>query len=195
MADIQIVSNIMTLLGRQPITSIQDDDWGPIIDAQVDQVFVILLEVHNWQFALKHVQLTRSTTNSNPDYAFEYPLPADFLTLDEVYQSFLDGSVVKSGELIFYKDYSVEGDSLFSDRSPLVITYVSNDITLASRSKVFQQALSYFVAAQLAPVLLGNFDKAEGYLQYYQRFLEQARAVDYKSLGRPQRWRQIRRSL
>jgi hypothetical protein len=36
MADIQIVSRAMNLLGRQPVTSIQDDDWGPIINAQAD---------------------------------------------------------------------------------------------------------------------------------------------------------------
>jgi len=195
MAAISIVSNTLTLMGRKPITSIDDDDWGPVIDAQIDRKFKILLLKDDWNFSMSYKTLAQSTTTSNPIYQFEYPLPADFLKLIEVYVPFTDGEgVIRVGDPIAYHQYLVERN-LFSNETSILIRYVSSNINLALTNDAFIQALSYFAASESAPQLMNAPSKYLEYAQQYMYYIGLAKKIDVKSQGKLRTWRRIRRTI
>ena len=178
MADIQIVSRTMNLLGRQPITSIQDDDWGPIINAQADSANRIILEKHKWNFSRKFLLLQPKTTNSNPRWNLEYQLPSDFINRIELLDSFDDNGTIKSGQPIPYDEYEIT-NNLFTNRENIILFYTSTSEDTAARSATYIEALAYKIASELAPILLNNASMAEYYNEKFIYYLDEARIVDY----------------
>ncbi len=178
MADIQIVSRAMNLLGRKPVTSIQDDDWGPIINAQADSANKILLEKFKWNFSRKFTLLAQKTTNSNPRWNFEYQLPSDFVNRVELLTSFDDDGTVKVGQPIPYDEYEIT-DNLYTNREDVVLFYTATSDETATRSATYIECLAYKVASELAPVLLNNASMSEYYNGKYLYYLDEARIVDF----------------
>jgi len=168
----------MNLLGRQPITSIQDDDWGPTINAQADAANKILLEKFKWNFSRKFTLLAPKTTNSNPRWNLEYQLPSDFVNRVDLLTSFDDGGTIKAGQSIPYDEYEIT-DNLYTNREEIILFYTATSEETATRSATYIECLAYKVASELAPVLLNNPSMAEYYNSKHLYYLDEARIVDY----------------
>ena len=194
MADIQIVSRTMNLLGRQPITSIQDDDWGPIINAQADSANRIILEKYKWNFSRKFLLLQPKTTNSNPRWNFEYQLPPDFINRVDLLTSFLDGTTIKAGESIPYDKYEIT-DNLYTNREDIILFYTATSEDTATRSATYIECLAYKIASELAPILLNNASMAQYYNEKHMYYLDEARNVDFGITALQDTWFIEKRSI
>jgi hypothetical protein len=194
MADIQIVSRAMNLLGRQSITSIQDDDWGPIINAQAESANRIILEKFKWNFSRKFLLLQPKTTNSNPRWNLEYQLPTDFINRVDLLTSFDDNGTIKVGQSIPYDEYEIT-DNLYTNREDIILFYTATSEETATRSATYIEALAYKIASELAPILLNNASMAQYYNEKHMYYLEEARNVDFGITALQDNWFIEQRSI
>lgn len=188
MNNIAIVSRVLNLLGRPSITSVSDDPWGNVIDSYTTQLYKVVVGDFDWSFATKYYVLDQSLINSNPRFDYAYVVPTDLQRLVDAYKYTYDenSKPVSQGKLSL-TEFVVE-DMLYTNVDGVMLQYISTNITLYDRSSLFIEALSYFIAAEVAPVLLEKPDFASFYTQKAEFYLAKAKSLDSKNKHDYQSW-------
>tara|TARA_R110000824_G_scaffold15883_3_gene66592 strand:+ start:29340 stop:29960 length:621 start_codon:yes stop_codon:yes gene_type:complete len=136
-----------------------------------------VLADHNWNFATKRVGLTDISSDpmSPTTWGFRYDYPSDCLKIQEVER------LLKTNTPVPYRIEAEDDGSGLSiltdlDEARAIYTFDATNATLFSPG--FVQALSWYLASELAPALSGDETIQEAALTVYRNTLAGARAAD-----------------
>lgn len=127
-----------------------------------DLVRTEMLEPANWRFAIKRAALAE-VTNTSTAWAYAYARPSDCLNpkrvlrVGTVLTVFTQDDVQLSPNDDDSAEFSVEGDTLFSNEPDAVLLYTYDVTDTTKFTPGFTSALSYLLASYLAgPIIKGN---------------------------------------
>ncbi len=173
MADskVDICNSALTKLGAPRITSItQDTPAARHCNAQFDNIRKEVLRAHWWNFAIARVELAQ-VSGTTPAYGFDYyyQLPSDCLrVLSEENDKYVGSNT-----------WRVEGSRrIASSLSTMKIKYIQNVTDVAQFDPVFDEAMAYRLAADLAYPLLQDRVMMTDMMQLYRQQLAHARFLD-----------------
>lgn len=165
-----IAAQAFRLMELGPISSFADDTPQAQDAAQQYPVArKLCLETCDWSFASRIADLPEAirpeTTPISAAFPFLYRLPADCLRVREMINPCVD--------------WRLDGDFLRADRSgPLPIRYTRDLETETRFPAIFAEAVSWRLAAMLAPRWVGAANKISLLEQGAERALKQAMRTD-----------------
>lgn len=155
------------------IEDFDDDQAEAIIARDVwDQAVGKTLERHEWQFAMKGVELARSAVVPAVRYAYAYTLPGDFVRL---------GAVAANSNMAPVLDqedgFVVRDDGLWSNAERVFIEYVYNAPAIGTWPHRFVDVLVADLASVMASPLKSTAER-ERLEQLADKRLRIGRAID-----------------
>lgn len=144
-------------------------DSTPEADACEAEYYAVrdmLLEEHNWQWAVKYSTLAADATAPAWYWNVQYTLPNDFITLLNL-----------EAEEISY-EITDDGMLMTNETAPLKIRYISREEDVTRFPQLFKQALIAKLAAHLAMALAKDLKRVDYLEQRYDRLIADARFSD-----------------
>lgn len=179
-----IANYALGILGSKRISDINDttNKNARFTLLHYDQARREALRAHRWNFACRRVTLSQHADPPNWGYSYQYPLPADFIRLDQVNEvdawsnQRADWFEIESG--LDANDNPI-GTVLLIESSAVRIRYVADIEDVSRFDPLFTQALSVLLASKCARAITGS-DSREGELrqQYEQIDLPAAMQAD-----------------
>lgn len=139
---VQIISHALTLLGRKPISSLNNQgDLVNSADQAFDLLYTSVLSTSFWRFATTISELAKLNEVPIGKYwLYSYMLPSDYLKLVHLYPPIYDFELYKNSRL--YSNYN-------NDTCPLYVEYIFKpDETLLP--SYFVKYFAYELASYLA---------------------------------------------
>lgn len=164
---VQIASNALLLLGDNPINSFDEDsDRARLASNLWDNARQAILRRHPWNCAIKRVALAPDSTAPAFDWAYQFPLPGDWLRTLYV------------GQARAPDPYKIEGRMILSDANPLYLEYVFDNEDVASWDAMLAEAMQRYMAFSMAyPITKSNTTRDSIYKEMELLFRD-ARTVD-----------------
>lgn len=176
--DVDICNLSLDLLKQRPIVSIDPPDsitealcarWYP-------QKRRATLRSHPWNFAIKRIQLTPSSTET-PDFGYThaYILPSDWIRYMGRYEDTGNLSPADSN------DYEIEnGQYLFdgADATSINLRYIFDKETVADFDALFVDLLVVELAIAMAPKFSGTENRLKVLAEMRIEIQGEARAID-----------------
>jgi len=139
-----ICNAALTKIGGNLITSIDDDSVeARLCKERFDQVLDMLLEDHEWNFAMVRASLALLSSTPDWGYDYEFQLPSNPYCLRVV-------------EVEDDYEYKIEGRKLLSDEDTINIKYVKRIDDLTELSPEFIESLTYSLAMELDYYINGS---------------------------------------
>lgn len=178
-SQVEICNQALTKLGASRITSLLDNSkQAQTLNAIYEVKRDAELAAAPWSFAIERAKLPASSTAPAFEWAYAYPLPADYLAMVQVGDSFVfysSGNGEQDGGPLF----AIEGGQVLSNQaSPLSIRYVKRVTTAGSYPALFVEALACRLAAEACEALTQNASKRQQAWQERQQALREARRVN-----------------
>ena len=169
-SEVGIVNNALLKLGENPISSFEENSKAARLAQETYADYRdALLRDHPWNFALRRVGLSASTTTPTWGYDNAFPLPTEpsyCLRVVEV-QNPND------------KAWRIEGRTIVTDMgAPLNILYVQRVGDPNEMDSDFRDALSSFLAMNWAERLTKSADVYSMMTQQFNLKIKPARSVD-----------------
>lgn len=171
-----VVNIALRRIGANRISNLQVDTQKEAVAARdlYDEARRDLLNMHNWNFAIKRDQLTVSATTPEFGWDYAYPLPEDFVRMIGVHPHDSDDAIV---------EYKLEFQSsddrvLVTNSNQVYIKYVFDQEDCNLMSAAFRDTLAWRLARDLAAALsksTASMDKAD---QMYTKTLSRAKSID-----------------
>lgn len=169
-----ICNSALAKVGAERILSLDENSVNArLCKEQYAKVLNDLLRAHPWNFAIKRVQLSASTTEPVFGYAYKYGLPNDCLRV----------LGVEFEETI---EWVKEGRFILSDYETMKIRYVSSDIQPGDFDTNFAEALATRLAADICFSLNQSTSLKDTLTKEAEFRLAQARSFDAQE-GSPPR--------
>jgi len=124
-----------------------------------------VLAIYPWNFATKRLTLQQSVTTPVYGYLYAYPLPADYIKLQDMQDSDLYA-------------YEIESGSIVTDAATCKIKYTYEVTDSGSFSEAFSMLLSHRLAAMMAIAITGKRTLAADMWQLYDQVEIQFFSVD-----------------
>jgi hypothetical protein len=178
-SEVEVCNLALLRINQSPISSLSDDSLQASACKQIfQQSKSALLSQYNWTFAIDRAILQIVTDNSRRpnetdrqyelrrdktlfEYVRKFALPAEFLRLISVYNSFGERLCSVSG---IKRPYVMEGMFILSDQKELKIKYIKDINAITQFSPLF---IDCFVL-DLALRLTKFFNDSSAYLQQLQ---------------------------
>lgn len=171
-----IVNIALRRIGANRISSLENDSTKEAIASRdiYDEARRDLLNVHNWNFAIKRVQLTASLTLPVFGWDYAYILPEDFVRLISAHPSNDDDTIVP------YKlEFQASDDRvLVSNATQIYLRYVHDLQDPNVMSATFRDTLAWQLARELAAALSKSNAAAEQADNGYRRALSRSKSID-----------------
>jgi len=171
-----IVNIGLRRVGANRISSLATDTSKEAVCARdlYDEARRDLLNLHNWNFAIKRVQLTASATEPAFGWDYAYPLPTDFIRLISAHPHDDDFATVE------YRLEFQSGDDrvLLAQSNQIYIRYVWDIEDANLMSAAFRDTLAWRLARDFAGALSKSAAAAELAEQAFQRKLSRSKAID-----------------
>jgi hypothetical protein len=167
MASIVSISNqVLIKLGKSTINSIDDPtEEARACKAVFSQSLDTLLQQHPWNFAMHRDTLAVLSETPEFEYNYKYQLPTDPHCLQVI-------------EVDSNYEYKIEGRLLFTDDSSVKLKYIKRVEDYNELSPMFVEALTFYIAAQLAIPLVDKKPVKDAMNADYKYFLYQAKLLD-----------------
>ena len=171
-----IVNVALRRIGANRISSLTQDSNKEAVAARdlYDEARRDLLNLCNWNFAVKRATLTKSATAPAFGYDYAYPLPADFIRMISVHPHDDDDSIIP-----YRLEFQSSDDRvLVTDSNQIYIKYVFDQEDANLMSAAFRDALSWRLARDFAGALSKSTAAAELSHNVYMKTLSRAKAID-----------------
>lgn len=164
---VSICSNALLMLGAQPINDLDEDlDRARLAANLYPSVRDDMLRSHPWNCAVKRVVLSHDTTAPAFGYAYQFPLPHDWLrTL----------SVGDYGDEI---DFRIESGMLMADDPELKLRYIFRNEVESTWDAMLIHCMTLAMAAGMAYAITQSTSLEQSRIQELQMALKRARAAD-----------------
>lgn len=140
----EIAQGVQSKLGMYPlVTNVSGTDkYTVIFNATYDRMRKRLLSEHPWNFAIRRASLDETDHGPDPVYGFAYSyiLPGDVLTLWEIRDERLFRDI----------DYKLESGFLLMHEPVTDIKYIADEDDPTTFHPLFDEALSYLIAREMA---------------------------------------------
>lgn len=172
---IAICNSALGRVGGAKITSLDD----PSVEAaRCKEVYPLarqfVLAAREWSFAVRRRVLSPIVSSSSFGYTKSFKKPSKSLRILTVY----DGSSSAGMDDVNDLDWSLEGDEIRCDADTIKIRYIEDIEESALFSPGFVEALSVYMASQLAISLAQSASLSGNYLGLFEQLVSQAAAVD-----------------
>lgn len=180
----EIANYALGVLGSKRITDIGDTTSknARITRLHYDQARREVLRSHRWNFACRRATLSQHADAPNWGYSYQYPLPADFIRLDQVNEVSVwatqraDWFEVESG--LDESDNPI-GTVLLINASTVQVRYVADISDVSRFDPLFTQAFSTLLASRCARSITGSDSREAELRQQYEAIdLPKAQQVD-----------------
>jgi hypothetical protein len=160
---VSIVNSALIRIGSDIISSLTEDSEGARLANNIfNESLDYLLQLHPWGFAQVETALALSATPPIYSYTYAYQLP----TLPYCLQ------VTEVEDNI---EYEIKGRYLYTDESPVNISYTKRVTDMNELSAAFIQAFSFYLASQLALPLTHDKGMADTMEMKYQFAFQKAK--------------------
>lgn len=164
---VSICSNALLALGAQPINDFGEDlDRARLAANLYPQVRDYLLRSHPWNCAVSRVVLSPDATAPAYGFAYQFPLPSDWLRTLQV------------GEDGEEDDYRIEGRMILCDNPILKLRYLFRNENESTWDTMLVHAMTLAMSAAMAYGVTQSTSKEELELKKLDMELKKARAVD-----------------
>lgn len=165
------------MIGAPSINSVTENSRSAkAVSRAYDPCRLALLRSYFWNFAIKRAQLVASATPPLFGRTNAFLVPGDFLMLaplDQLY-AFSGGGQISGPSQI--KDWQIEGNQIITDDpSPLMIRYISSDLTENLFDVSFAEALSADIAFNIAEEMTQSNAKVQNAGKMYDDAIKMAR--------------------
>ncbi|MBA4259155.1 MAG: hypothetical protein C0446_08320 [Chitinophaga sp.] len=162
---VDICNNALVRLGGKTITSLSDGDkTANTCSVIYERTRDTLLRMHLWNFAIKRETLAAETSSPNFEYAYQFPLPSDFIRVKALYNT--------------NQPYKIEGSKLLTDSSTCELIYVSKVTDVTKFDPLFTESLTLLLAINLAFPLMGSTTRESSLRSEFKDMLFIAKQVD-----------------
>lgn len=171
-----IVNIALRRIGANRISSLENDSIKEAIAARdvYDEARRDLLNAHNWNFAIRRIQLTASATVPVFGWDYAYILPEDFIRLISVHPHDNDEATVP-----YRLEYQTSDDRIIvCNATTVYIRYIFDIQDPNVMSASFRDTLAWQMARELAAALSKSSSAAELADQSYRRALSRAKSID-----------------
>jgi hypothetical protein len=164
---VSICSNALLMLGAKPISDFDENlDRARLASNLYESARDQVLRSHPWNCATKRVILAPMVDAPAFGYAYQFPLPGDWLRN----QAVTDNQV--------NIDFKAEGRTILADVPALYLRYTFRNEDASTYDAMLIDALTLFMASRMAyPITQSTSLKAEK-LQEFKDLIKSARAVD-----------------
>jgi hypothetical protein len=169
---VDIINNALTKIGANTIININDDsEEARRVNVIFDDSLDLLLQEYPWNFAIERTSLAQLETDPTYEYTYNYQLPTDpyCLRVLDIYN--------ENSQDIFYK---IEGRKLLTNETSVYVRYIKRVTDMSELNAMFREALSYYIAAQLAFTLTGSNSLKKDLLNTYEFTFRKAKTNDAK---------------
>lgn len=165
---VSICNGALLHLGVEPITSLSDViKPAQKCNQEYTKVRDKLLEMNDWTFAKKRVQLTSTgVTPIGNQYDTEFLLPSDRIHIIEYLPNFMQ--------------YEIEGDKLLTNESTVYCIYIYKNDNTSSYTPLFVELFELELASRLAYPLRQDKDLASMMVQKFNAAVDVAGLRDIK---------------
>jgi hypothetical protein len=162
---VEIANRAITFLGGTTITALTDDTKeGRAVLRLYEQTRDQLLRDHPWNFAIKRVQISASTTSPVFEYTSAFAWPADCLRIIDVDTA---------------EEWAVEGRFIVSDASaPLNVVYIHQVTDPNLFDAKFIETYSLRLAADIAYDITASQTVSQNAETKFSTVLQEARLID-----------------
>lgn len=133
-----------------------------------------ILNLHNWNFAVKRAQLTASATEPTFGWDYAYPLPEDFIRMISVHPHDDDNASVE-----YRLEFQSSDDRvLVTNTNQVYIRYVWDIEDVNLFSAAFRDTLAWRLAREFATAIAKSTSGAEAADAAYRKALSRAKSID-----------------
>ncbi len=165
---IGIINRALQLLGSQQISSLSENTRGAkeMLRAY-DSIFLAALRENTWNFSIKRASIAADATAPIFGKRRYFPLPGDYLMLAPEEPTYCSPR---------NRDWNIEGSNVVSsDDSPLLVRYISSNITESAFDVLFAEAFAHMLALATCEVLTNSNTKKAGIEQDLDNILNRAK--------------------
>jgi hypothetical protein len=165
---VSICSNALMMLGKDPISSmLEDNDRAKYCANLYPALRDALLRKHFWNCAIKRVLLSPDATPPAYGYTAQFPLPSDFLRLYEV---------GRPGA--FVTDFQLENRMILANAAALPLRYVWRNDNEDNWDSGLVDTATIMMAALLAYPITQSTSLRDSMKEEAARTLREAKAID-----------------
>lgn len=169
-----IMNVALRMVGQSTITSRGDGSTtANTLDDIYDEVRDDLLRTHPWDFAIKRVQLARSTTDPAFEFDYAYVLPADWLRTVSVHDN--DAGY---GTLLYRMEYVGTQRCIVASADAIYLRYVYQVTDPNLMTADFRRTLELSLARDLAIPLASSNKLWEQFTLEVRLALARSRSAD-----------------
>jgi hypothetical protein len=173
-------------LGRIGVRDYIDDLAEASTEAQVCAVSYpfsrdLVLGAFPWSFATKRANLAEQTGVTRSGWGYAYALPVDLVTVRYLYNGANIGPLETEAKRTPYRLEGADGQRvLLTDQGAAELVYTARIETVALYPALFQDALAWHLASELALALAVKPQLGIAALGQYERALARAAAADLR---------------
>ena len=177
-SQVEICNQALVKAGAARIISLSDDtESAGLLSAIYDVKLAAELAAQPWTFAIKRAQIPASSTGPAFGWAYQYPLPADYLAMVEVGEDYV--FYESDTGALFQLEGAATGTVIVTDQgSPLNIRYVRRVTTPGLYPALFVEAFACRLAAEICERLTQNLSKRQQAWEERKQALREARRVN-----------------
>lgn len=167
---VSIANRALTKLGAQRILLLSDDtEQARVLNSMFDDVRDAELRRCRWKFALRRAELMALVEPPLFGYAYQYPLPADYLGLVQVGEIYVRAGMGGTAPWV------VEGGHILTGlTAPLRIRYQARVENASLYDPLFVEMLACKLAMEACEALTQSSGKYEAAAQAYKFALNEA---------------------
>lgn len=169
-----IANRAITKLGEARVLTMLDDTVaGRTMNSMFNQVRDAELRRNRWNFALSRTQLMALAAAPNWGYAYQYTLPADFLSLVQVGQFYVRPLSKAKGP--WHVESNDSGTVILTDMAaPLLVRYVKRVDNSGLFDPLFVEVLACKLAMEGCETITQSGPKKQALAQEYKAALAEA---------------------
>jgi len=169
-SQVDIANAALRKIGASTITSFtQGIKNSNYINDRYADLRDALLEMHQWNFAVKRKKLAQLSETPAVNFDYAYSLPTDYIRAMSVHDNDEGLGVV---------DHKIEDGKILSSSDQLWLIYVSRVTDPNKMSPLFREALSALIASEAAVAIAESNTMREQAEKAFQRILRRARSAD-----------------
>ena len=165
-SEVQLCNLALAKVGNEQITSLTENSKAArLCNLVYEPMRDATLRAHPWNFAIKRIELAANTLTPAYEYNTQFTLPSDFLRL--IGTNMLDTA-----------KFTVEGNQLLCNASALKIKYIYAVTDPNVFDRLFNEALSARIAAELSIAMTDNRSLTVDLFNLFSTKLSDARTAD-----------------
>lgn len=175
MAEVDIANSALVKLGEKRLVSLSEGtELANLCNEQYTKKRDELLRSHVWNFATERVQLARSARVPAFEFEYQYPLPADFLTLIKLSS---DDAGHSQPRYRLAHDIT-DGRVALCDAESVYLEYVAQITDTNRMPPDFRETLAYFLAADIAGAVTNSNTLVQLMAEFGEKWLRRAKSAD-----------------